>query len=236
MELWNLSWMFFISQMGMSLLCDESMDDIEDDVPIMFVTLLYMQFIEESIHRKYEFTTYPTLGRSNYPAGIEDSFWCGKGHLFQLRFRFRQEDLVHIVQAMKLKDKLILCGRKDHHQYYRADLCLMVVLRRLSYPNRFRELSEEFGLSSPRLCEIFHATIEYISAKYSKITDLETWVPFFPEFADIMQQYGSPYDADLVDRGFNALMSRIRIHIENAFGNSSNNFAFHALGHPCPGT
>ena len=46
---------------------------------------------------------------------------------------------------------------------------------------------------------------------FHKLIELETCVPFFEEFAAVFGAYGAPFN-DLV--AFNALMSRIRIHIE----------------------
>ena len=98
---------------------------------------------------------------------------------------------------MDLEDKDIRIGNFGHSNYYPSEVCLMVTLCRLAYPCRFADLVEEFGISSNRLCDIFHATIDLIYAKYSSLLLLETWIPYFDLFAEVMRSYGSPY-TDLV--------------------------------------
>ena len=41
----------------------------------------------------------------------------------------------------------------------RANICFMVLLRRLAYPCRFFDMVEDFEMPSNRLCEIFHTIL-----------------------------------------------------------------------------
>jgi hypothetical protein len=76
-------------------------------------------------------------------------------------------------------------------------VCLMVVLRRLTYPIRFWDMVTGFGIPSHKLCEIFHSTLDIIFDRFHAIIEFSTWLPFFKDFAEVMKEYGSPYD-DLV--------------------------------------
>ncbi len=68
--------------------------------------------------------------------------------------------------------------------------------------------SSEFGLDSNRLCDIYHASLEYIYDKYSALKDINTWVPFFNDFGKAMQEYGSPYDNEELVSIFDGKMVR----------------------------
>jgi hypothetical protein len=93
-------------------------------------------------------------------------------------------------------------GEKAHAHNFPAELCIMVVLRRLSSPCSFHELVDIFGFPDNRLAEMFHTGVEYLYFKYKKLVSLESWVPYFPAFADLNHEYGSPYRSNvaMVDR------------------------------------
>ena len=74
---------------------------------------------------------------------------------------------------------------------YPAELCIMVVLRRLSFPCSFHDLVDVFGFADNRLSDMYHTAIEFLYFKYKKLVSLESWVPYFPAFADLMQEYGA---------------------------------------------
>ncbi len=69
-------------------------------------------------------------------------------------------------------------------------LCIMVVLRSLSYPCAFKELVGIFGLPSNRISDVYQTAIEFIYFKYRKLVAFESWVPYFSQFADIFSEYG----------------------------------------------
>ena len=94
---------------------------------------------------------------------------------------------------MELNDKSFTCAGGGVFQRYPADLCIMVLLRLLSYPCRVFDMVDIFGIKSNRLCEMYHAAVEYIHARYHKLCDPNTWTQFFPVFADIMHCYRCPY-------------------------------------------
>jgi hypothetical protein len=72
-----------------------------------------------------------------------------------------------------------------------VDVCLLAVLRRLSYQCRFWDLVEDFGIPSHKFCEIFHTAVDIIFEKFHQIVEFSTWLPFFKQFAQIMKEYNS---------------------------------------------
>jgi hypothetical protein len=133
---------------------------------------------------------YPSPGVKTH--GAESEFWTED--LFDDMFRFRRHHFLHMMDAMGLRNKSIFCGRRKKGQSFPADICLMVVLRRLAYPCRFNDLVNVFGIPSNRICDIFHSTLDYLFHRFAeKIQNITTWLPFFPDFCEAMSRYGSPY-------------------------------------------
>ena len=189
MELFDDAAMFMYGQM----LC--SMDTLDtDEIFMMALTFLAMLSLLDAVSKKKIFTTRARPG--SYPASSYHRYWDGHDgeQEFLNRYRFRRADFQRMVTAMGLNGKILRCGRPGREQNYPAEFCLLVLLRRLSYPNALHRLVSEFGLDSNRLCDIYHATLEHIFDRYSALIDIRTWVPFFPEFGRAMQEYGSPYD------------------------------------------
>jgi hypothetical protein len=103
------------------------------------MTALTMLSIEDDLYRLRPSNFYPPDGF--YPDGAYDDFWCRNEELFFKKFRFRLSHFQRLMRAMDLVDKQLLCGAGRNK--YRADLCFLVVLRRLSYPCRFWEMTED---------------------------------------------------------------------------------------------
>ena len=59
---------------------------------------------------------------------------------------------------MQWEGNAFTCGTGKNK--IRADICFMVLLRRLADPCRFFDMVEDFGMPSNRLCEIFHTVLE----------------------------------------------------------------------------
>ena len=113
-------------------------------------TALCMISLQDRINTKRVRTFYPT---QNMQICDDD--------MFIKMFRFRREHLHEMLQALNLdSSKSILHCRQGRAQYFLADLCLMIVLRRMEFPCRFVDLVNVFGLPSHRLCDIFHSTID----------------------------------------------------------------------------
>ena len=89
---------------------------------------------------------YPPQGF--YPTSSHDVFWTSNEDLFLKRFRFLLPHFHRLMTAMKLDREYFTC---DTGKKYPADVCMMVLLRRLSYPCTFWKLATEFGIPSNRL-------------------------------------------------------------------------------------
>lgn len=114
---------------------------------------------------------------------------------FEKMFRFRREDFHRVLDSLQISGKFMLCGRDKREQKYPAHLCLMVVLRRLSFPCRFVDLVNIFGLPSNRLCDIFHSTVDFLYEEYARtLNQYSIWCDHFPSFAKALHDYGAPYD------------------------------------------
>jgi hypothetical protein len=156
--------------------------------------LLTYRCIEETrsdLFRKRETVLYPAF--DFYPGGSSDPWWEGNEGLFYFRFRFRRQHFLTLMDEMELTGKVLKCGDNKHAHNFPADLCIMVLLNRLSYPTTYKAQVDIFGIPSNRLADIFHAAVDLIYFKYRALTMLETWVPYFSEFAAVFRQYGSPY-------------------------------------------
>jgi hypothetical protein len=134
---------------------------------------------------------YHSVGVKQHHDGAESEFWGDD--LFYDMFRFRKLHFFRMMDAMGLRNRTIFCGRKRKGQRFPADICLMVVLRRLAYPCRFVDLVNMFGIPSNRLCDIFHSTLDYLFHRFAeKCQNITTWLPFPPDFCAAMRDYDSP--------------------------------------------
>ena len=177
------------------LLLEEAADGKSGGFLLLCLTSFTMLALQDDLNRLQPSNMYPPEGF--YPSGSNDPFWSWHYDLFKHKFRFRLEHFHRLTRAIDFEDKCFNIGAPKHKHMYRADVCLLVVLRRLSFPVRFYDMVEDFGIASHRLCEIFHFTVDLIFEKFHAVIDFATWLPFFPQFAQIFQAYGSPYE-DLV--------------------------------------
>ena len=71
------------------------------------------------------------------------------------RFRFSKSQLKHLCVVLRFPNKMT--GR--NRVAWTGLEGMLVMLRRLSYPNKFREMTEEFGRSKAALSLIFNETL-----------------------------------------------------------------------------
>ena len=154
-------------------------------------SVLYMRKQITEMNRRSITVFYPSDGVVMHDAA--SVFWTDVS--FEKMFRFRRPDFFRMLDAMNLRDKSICCGRSGRGTYFPADICFMVVLRRLAFPCRFFDMVNMFGIPSNRLCDIFHSTIDFLHTRYAKkLNEFTTWEQYFPAFAAAMQHAGAPYD------------------------------------------
>ena len=165
------------------------------NVALMFCMRRIMR-INAEIRRGAVTVFHPPSGIVTH--GVESTFW--DDDLFNAFFRFKKAEFLHIMDLMHLTGKHILCGRKHKAQYFPADICLMVLLRRLAFPSRFVDLVLVFGIPSNRICDIYHSMIDYIYFRYAKkLNQFSIWVDKFPEFAQVFRRAGSPYPNQIMN-------------------------------------
>ena len=174
----------------------------------IFLTYRCIKQTRSQLFLKRQSILYPSF--SYYPGGATDPFWEDHEALFFIRFRFRRQHFLQLMDIMDLSGKIFRCysGKSDDnnrkYHLFPADLCIMVVLRRLSYPCTFQELVDIFGFPSNRIAEMYHTAVDFIYFRYKKLVAFESWVPYFSRFAGLMREYGSPYDGNvgLIDGTF----------------------------------
>ena len=168
----------------------------------IFITMRCIEETRAQLFRKRAHILYPSF--NFYPGGASDPWWEEHEALFFFRFRFRRQHFLQLMDEMELTGKIFKCrggsaqrGRKAHVHNYSAELVIMVVLRRLSFPGSFHDLVDVFGFPDNRLVEMYHTGIDYLYFKYKKLVSLESWVQYFPQFADLYHAYGSPYPSNV---------------------------------------
>mmetsp|Transcript_88831 Transcript_88831/g.236515 ORF Transcript_88831/g.236515 Transcript_88831/m.236515 type:complete len:373 (+) Transcript_88831:216-1334(+) len=159
-------------------------------------------------------TVYYPFCRDSEMLRFSDDIWDSPHgcNMFLLRFRFRREHFIQLAVALELVNlndgqffRSIRVGQPGHYHVFPSDVCLMVLLRRLSSPCRFADLVNEFYLPSHRICEIFHAMIDLIFIKFAyRLSDPKIWTRYFTIFADRMKAMGAPFDSlvGLIDGNF----------------------------------
>ena len=152
--------------------------------------------VRAHLFRKRITILYPVSRENSYLS--TDPFWEENKEIFSFRFRFRRSHFLILMDAMDLTGKIFRCFsvKSDyrHSHIFPADLCIMVVLHRLAYPCRFWQLVNIFSLPSNRIAEMYHTAIDYLYFKYKHTIDFGKWRSCFGQFADLLHEYGSPYE------------------------------------------
>ena len=84
-------------------------------------------------------------------------------HTCKLRFRFSSAEIVELCHALRIPEKMVGPSRVS----WAGLEGRLVVLRRISYPCRLRELSDECGRSLPDPSRIFNSTLMWIWRRLS---------------------------------------------------------------------
>ena len=106
--------------------------DEECDELLLCLTAIAIQNLDRHLHRIRPSKIYSPAGF--YPSSEYDNFWLEHNEMFQHKFRFRLEHFHPMLRAMHYEGKVFLVGHAGKTRTYCADLCLLVVLRHLSYP------------------------------------------------------------------------------------------------------
>ena len=162
-KLGDLQYMLLLQMLNLS-----SADTDSSGIITILLTAITMFTFEDDLHRLRPSNFYPPEGF--YATGSHDHFWVRNEDLFLTRFRFRLHHFHRLITAMNLDGQYFTC---DQGNKFRADVCMMVLLRRLSYPCTFRQLAVEFGIPSNRICErAVHSTLSCLASVLTSRTRL----------------------------------------------------------------
>jgi hypothetical protein len=107
-------------------------------------------------------------------------------------FRFNRAELCRLLYCFQLPD-MIRVGQPGHYNLFTPQEALLVLLRRLCYPNRLSDLVEVFGMSMSEMSMVFNWALDFISAKYqNRLQQLEMWAESLPHFAERIATKGAP--------------------------------------------
>ena len=94
-------------------------------------------------------------------------------------FRFRKNDLPRLGAALRIPNIL-----RANNCVYSGEEALLLLLRRLAYPNRLVDLVQLFGLYEGELSALFNAVLNHVFQLFHHlVTDLTPWIPHVPHFA-----------------------------------------------------
>ena len=125
------------------------------------------------------------LPRLNFAAIGEDECWE--------KFRFRKEDIPRLQQCLHIPDNITCStGVKEN-----GTNALLLLLRRLAYPNRYCDLLEVFGRSPSELSLIFNTTLDHVYDNFSYLLSDINELFWLSEdnlhlFADSITDKGAP--------------------------------------------
>ena len=105
-------------------------------------------------------------------------------------FRFNAADIGSILNFLKLDPDQITENRNRFSTF--EGICLL--LHRLAYPSRWRDLVAMYGRSEASLSQIFHHMVQVILSKITTILylDKNRLLPRLQEFAEAIENAGSP--------------------------------------------
>ena len=84
-------------------------------------------------------------------------------------FRFKKADVVYLQTCLRIPERVKTSERDDVSGLE----ALCILLRRLSYPNRWIELRRLFGRSHGSLCRVFYKILDHINANFGSL--LRDW-------------------------------------------------------------
>ncbi|KAK3734504.1 hypothetical protein QZH41_010192 [Actinostola sp. cb2023] len=104
-------------------------------------------------------------------------------------FRFQKDDMDRLLHALEIPDHYI-CSQGTSSSGMES---LMIMLRRLSYPNRWIDLVPVFGRSQFELSVIFNEIVDDIYERYKELLTSLDLVWLDPEmFSQVIHAKGSP--------------------------------------------
>lgn len=176
--------MVFTLSLLLLILCDPEKLFNEEFLQMFIECFAYMSKLETKMLKKRITVFFPSQ---------EIQVW--QDCMFEKMTRFRRTDYCRILDSMSVRGLMLSCGPGEGARNFPMELCFAIVCRRLSFGCRFVDLVNVFGLSSTKICEIFHATIDFLWARYAyKLNQLQIWTYQFKAFSEVMMNFGAPYN------------------------------------------
>jgi hypothetical protein len=166
---------------------------------LRILSLMCAHVLHEEIYLKKSSTIYPfdpTRPRLNFFSAC----WYQNSraeNTFIFRYRFSRQQFAEVMRQFDFLDvnsnvKDLMYGKKGHTNLCRLDTALMIVLRRLAYPNRRGDLVDEFNMPSNSINDVFNSMIDFLFLKYAlPLSDPAIWSDMFPDFCPRLARNGS---------------------------------------------
>ncbi len=175
--------LFDIILLGLCLsFCEDDDDDLSDDA---MLDLVFMTLVELEKTR----TARCVVPSKRHCASISqfspEECWS--------LFRFRKQDLPRLKSSLLIPDELEL-GQAGHHSIFSGEEGLLLLLRRLAYPNRATDLVELFGLYPCEISLLLGHMVFHVYDNFHNLLEnsLEMWIPSLPKFRDVIVGQGAP--------------------------------------------
>ena len=103
-------------------------------------------------------------------------------------FRFRKHDLHRLLFALGFPSII-----RTNTCVFSPEEALLLLLRRLAYPNRFVDLVDLFGLYEGELSSLFTWTVEFLFRSFGHLLDaLDMWQGHVMRFCEVVHKKGVP--------------------------------------------
>lgn len=177
--------MFDLMLIGLCLDLDSTLDDND-----ALENLILMLLVELEKTRSPDGALYPVKRHCMSFATVHPSeSWND--------FRFRVQDLPRLMAALQIDPELHV-GEPGHQSVFSGEEGLLLLLRRLAYPCRARDLVEKFGLLECEISALTGYMIFHIHDTFHHILhDLSVWIDDLPSFRDAIIRKGSPPDLNI---------------------------------------
>ena len=109
----------------------------------------------------------------------------------KFRFNFTRSELHRLFDALGIPTRFV----DNNRCVYSGEEGLLLLLRRLNFPNRLVDLVPEFGLSESRLSILLEIVSSHIWGAHKHLLEDPTiWVPDLPHFASAIYNHLGTYD------------------------------------------
>ena len=115
----------------------------------------------------------------------------------EVHFRFEQHELAQLYDSLGFPPSVRLgaTGNWKGMLFHKSEV-LLVMLKRLAYPNRLFDLQETFGLSAPQLSVVFEYATRFITLRFEPMLRSPCiWADYIPDWAEAVWQKTGRFDS-----------------------------------------